>query len=159
MFEGMDTYETAFWIFAVAGTTLFVLKTLMMIVAGMEHGSDVDADGSDVAFKLLSINSVTGFFMMFGWVGLAAYKQAELSGGLSVVCGFLAGLFAMYLISMLFLSALKLVSSGTQYRIEDTVGKQASVYEAIPAQGNGRIQVVLEDITRCLLYTSPSPRD
>lgn len=156
MLEGMDSYEIAFWVCAIAGTTLFFLKSLLLIVGGMDHELDIDSneiaqdglDSSDAAFKLLSINSITGFFMMFGWVGLACYVQAELIPILSLFGGTIAGLITMYLTAKLFQGARHLISNGSQFIIENTVGKTGSVYQEIPENGSGKIQITVDGITR-----------
>lgn len=156
MFEGMDSYEIAFWVCAVGGTTLFFLKSLMLIIGGMDHELDIDSnevaqdglDSSDAAFKLLSINSITGFFMMFGWVGLACYVQAELIPIVSLLGGTIAGLITMYLTAKLFQAARHLVSNGSQFIIENTIGQIGSVYQEIPENGSGKIQITVDGITR-----------
>ncbi|MDR1211075.1 MAG: hypothetical protein LBK40_02460, partial [Spirochaetaceae bacterium] len=80
-----------FWGAAIFGSVFFVLRVVLFVVGGF--GADTDGgepvldddpvhlshsrelEASDGAFKLLSLNSVTGFIAMFGWAGLAAYSQ------------------------------------------------------------------------------------
>lgn len=156
MFVGLDSFEAAFWVCATVGTTLFVLKSLLMIVGGLDGHVDTDAgdvghegaDGSDVAFKLLSINSITGFFMMFGWVGLAAYKQMSMNGLISLLLGAFAGLVMMLLTARLFQSARLFTSSGSRFVITNAIGQIGSVYEEIQAGGSGKIQITVDHVTR-----------
>ena len=164
MFEGLDSYESAFWVCAVGGTTLFVLKSLMMIVGGIGGELDVDVDGGDIAhdgvegsdfaFKLLSINAITGFFMAFGWGGLFFYKQAGASAILSVLGGGLIGFATMYATAKLFQSIGLLVSDGSVFNIENTIGETGLVYQEIPAEGRGVIQMTLDGVTREIEATS-----
>lgn len=156
----MDTFEIAFWTCAVAGTTFFALKTLFMLLGGFDHDLDADldsddvahegGDSSDAAFQLISIYSLTGFFMMFGWVGLACYKQAEISGILSVLIAGFAGFFTMYVTAKLFYYAKSFASSasGSVFVIESTIGKVATVYQEIPENGKGVVQLVVYNTTR-----------
>ncbi|MFC2140525.1 hypothetical protein ACFLQ1_02255, partial [Candidatus Auribacterota bacterium] len=113
-------------------------------------GGDVDVDGdfdvdSDVAFELISINSLTAFFMMFGWIGLSCYKQFSLNSALSILIATAAGICCMLITAFLFRVAKKLVSQGVKFNIADTVGKVASVYLKIPTQGKGKIQISIND--------------
>ena len=161
-----NTTQTVFFYAAVAGTLFFLLRTVLMLVgfggagdAGHDAGADAghaaggaghDAHhgASDSAFQLVSVHTITVFLMMFGWVGLACSQQLGMNSFAAVACAMAAGLLSMALIAYLFASALKLVSPGARFRIEDAVGKTASVYLKIPADGRGKVQVVLEGLTR-----------
>jgi len=48
----------------------------------------------------------------------------------------------------LFNAARKLVSLGARFAIEDTIGMTASVYQRIPPDGRGMIQVAIDGMTR-----------
>ena len=142
--------ETLFWAFALFGTLFFVIRSVMIFsgVAADHFGGHHDvyhdtdsASGVAGAFKVLSLHSITAFVMMFGWAGLAALKQFGLNSGGSVCVGFVVGAAFMYLIAYLIRGILKLESEGAVFRIEETVGKTASVYERIPEKGLGRIQL------------------
>ena len=141
--------ETLFWSFAVFGTVLFVLRTALMFSGiGHDFGASHDvyhevdtATGSEHSFKLFSLQTLTAFVMMFGWAGLAALKQFELGTALSVVVALAVGVVFMYLIAFFMRALLKLETDGIVFKIEDTIGTNASVYERIPASGLGRIQI------------------
>ena len=158
MFDNMDSYQIAFWICAISGSVFFVLKALMSIMAGLDHGLDVNtaehefghegSDGSDAAFKVVSINSLTGFVMMFGWMGLASYEQFGLSAPVSLLIALLAGLLALYITGAIFQAASKLTDPGAQFRLHDALGATATVYQRIPASGKGQIQMSLAGMTR-----------
>ena len=53
----------------------------------------------------------------------------------------------MYLTAWMFSKAKKLVSSGSVFDINQALGKTATVYAKIPAQGKGQIQIVVADLT------------
>ncbi|MCO6432545.1 MAG: hypothetical protein J5J00_16955 [Deltaproteobacteria bacterium] len=158
MFESMDSFQISFWVCAIAGTSFFALKVLTSLMAGIGHDLDADFDAapevahdgiesSDAAFKAISITSLTGFFMMFGWVGLASYEQAQLGSVLSLFAATAAGAVTMYVTALIFQAATKLSSAGARFDINATVGKSASVYQKIPANGRGRIQMQVADVT------------
>lgn len=166
-FVETSSAEKVFWISAVFGTVFFLLRVLMMVIGGFgaesdhdvshDSGQHVEADGhdhshelegTDTAFKLVSINTMTGFFMMFGWGGLAAYRDFELSALQSIAAALVAGLITMYLTASLFRVALKLTSAGSSFQVNEIVGKVATVYLQIPAQGRGKIQISHDGISR-----------
>lgn len=169
MLETADNLEIGFWMCAVAGTLLFALKALMSIMGGMEHGLDVESghpnlahegiEGSDAAFKLFSINSLTGFFMMFGWTGLSCYKQFGMGAFASFACATAIGVFTMYVTGLLFKGASMLVSQGSQFSVEKAIGKVGTVYQRIPANGRGRIQMNIEGATHEIDAVSESKCD
>lgn len=131
--------DTFFWFFALAGTFLFLLRFLLMFVGfgeSFEHDQHADAD-----FKMLSIHSMTGFFMMFGWTGLAALHQFHLPIQWASLVAFGCGLFCIVVLRQLFRSAHRLVSHGRDLNFNDAVGKCGHVYQRIPAKGTGKIIV------------------
>jgi len=174
--KGADGTEVAFWCFAIFGTAFFILRVLMMVIGGfgaedLDHsGADADAAGSlagdvhdgahahhsdrltasDTAFKLFSIHSITAFFMMLGWVGLACYKQFGLSVAVSGVSALVAGLFTMYVTGMLYKVMLGLAAPGATFRIEELVGQDVTVYLKIPAGGVGKVQFSDKGLSRII---------
>ena len=116
------------------------------------HDIDFDPDhgeaitDSDFSFKLLSMQGLTAFFMMFGLIGLALLR-ANLATAFTVLGGAAAGLFAVWLISLLFSQMKKLQSDGTVI-IRNAIGQSGTVYLNIPAKGSGRIQVPVQGSLR-----------
>ena len=145
----IQSSELVFWSSAFFGTTLFILRLLMFIVG---LGDDADSiehdhagvDGDDVShattgsFKLLTLHSISGFFMMFGWVGLACSQQLQYSSGISTVIGLVAGVLVMVLTALIFRWSRILTSPGTRFNIHKTVGLTGTVYQQIPAHGQGK---------------------
>jgi hypothetical protein len=162
--KGLSWIEVIYWGSTIIGGTLFILRTILMLVGGgLSDGevdadiggdvfSDVDADldvepadtgiDSDFSFKLLSMQGLTAFFMMFGLVGLALLK-ANLAVFLTILGGGTAGLFSVLVISMIFSQMKHLQSDGT-VDIKNAVGKSGSVYLNIPANGTGQVRVAIQ---------------
>lgn len=163
MLQGASGTESAFMLCALVGTLFFALRAAMMVFAGF-GAADVEEldpteapshhsgqlEDSDPAFKLFSINSLTGFFMMFGWIGLAAHKQFHLGAGVSVLLAFAAGLLTMAVTGLLFKAVLGLQTTGSRFDASKAVGLSAAVYARIPAGGRGQIRVSHEGLTRTL---------
>ena len=160
--------EIIYWGSTIIGGTLFILRTLLFLIGGgvggdeidlhMEgdvfdgHDFDLDADhgeaitDSDFSFKLLSMQGLTAFFMMFGLIGLAL-TRAKLATGFTIMGGAAAGLFSVWLISILFSQMKKLQSDGTVV-IRNAIGQTGTVYLNISAKGSGQIQVPVQGSLR-----------
>lgn len=140
--------DPIFWCCALTGTCLFVIQFLLTFLGGGD--GDFDSGGGEVDasnLKWLSKQAMTGFLMMFGWVGLTCKKEFHLALFPTIVFAFLAGLLAIFVTALLFRGVRKLRSSGTVFRIEDAVGREATVYQRIPKGGVGKITLSLHDLT------------
>ena len=104
---GLSVIEIIYWASTIIGGTLFILRLGMMFIGGgisddgldaaLDAGDtdlDVDHGDADSSFKLLSVQGLTSFFMMFGLVGLALLR-ANLPVLLTIVGGTLAGLITV----------------------------------------------------------------
>lgn len=152
----MNGVEMVFWGLALAGTLFFVVRVILMLI-GFGHGDVTSGAGHDLAadagsadathassealFRLFSVNSLLAFFMMLGWTGLTCYKQFNMSPSISWLIGTAVGILCMYITATLFAMSRKLASSGSAFKVADTVGLKAQVYQQIPAGGKGRVQV------------------
>lgn len=143
-FFASDMLAKMFWSCAIAGTMFFVLRVILMFSGGeLNDGADAAefSDASDIAFEMFSVNSITAFIMMFGWAGLTAYVQYQLNPLKSIFIAFASGVFAFLITAYLFKLAMSLVSRGSEFRLESLVGMNVKVYQQIPANGEGKIQV------------------
>lgn len=151
---GLSLIEIIYWVFTIIGGMLFVLRTLMMFVGGhfsddaldaaLDTGdvsSDHSTDG-DASFKLLSLQGLTSFFMMFGLVGLALLRT-NLPAMVSVIGGTAAGLASFWVLSLIFAQMKRLQSEGTIH-VQNAVGAEGSVYLTIPKNGTGQVQIVTQ---------------
>jgi hypothetical protein len=102
------------------------------------HGH-ADAHG----FKWIIKQTLTGFLMFFGWVGLTCRKEFGLSNFSSAAWGVIGGLAAVFATALIFKLAKKMHSPGTVFKIEDAVGKEAVVYQRIHKGGSGKISLSL----------------
>jgi hypothetical protein len=158
--SGFTPTDKVFAAFAFVGTLFFFLRVVWMLIGGfgdsdvqdMEHhaeGAHVTHEhGTESVFKLFSINSITAFFMMFGWMGLTASRQFEFVVPLALLCGLAAGVGSMFLIAWIFHMFTRLQSSGERFDLAATVGQTANVYLRIPADGKGRVHITHDGIQR-----------
>ena len=197
--------EIIYWAATIIGGTLFILRTILLLVGGGLDHSDVDTgfggdlhtdfdahvdvghvdvghvdvghvdvgdfDVGDVdvghadaghigadhfdthadtyaSFKLLSMQGLTAFFMMFGLVGLALLR-ANLAVLLTIAGATAAGMFTVWVITLLFSQMGRLQSEGT-LNIQNAVGERGTVYLAIPAQGEGQVRITVQGALRIL---------
>ncbi|HLB52239.1 MAG TPA: hypothetical protein VJK48_00835 [Chlamydiales bacterium] len=139
--------DPVFWFCALSGTGLFVIQLAFSIFGGGELGGEESSGGDAGQFKWLSKQAVTGFLMMFGWIGLTCKKETDFSLGIAVALALIGGCFSIFLIGTLFRFAEKLKSPGTVFRIEEAVGKEAVVYHRIPQMGSGKITLSLHNFS------------
>ena len=163
------TPDIVFWASGLFGTTLFFMRLCVVMIGGLSDewvdSDDVLLDSGDDhhhqtgSFKLFTMHSVSGFFMMFGWVGLASVKQLDCSKQLSVFYALLAGGITMFLTALIFKWSQLLVSQGSRFTIEKTVGLIGTVYQRISGNELGKIQLVVDGMTRELLALSCDGQD
>lgn len=149
--------EIIYWASTIIGGTLFILRLIMLFIGGgvgddgLDSALDLDAGhadladhhgDADVSFKLLSLQGLTAFFMMFGLVGLALLK-ASVPVVLTVIGGILAGLGTVVIVSLIFTQMKRLQTDGT-LNIQNTIGRDGDVYLGIPKNGSGQVQVIVQ---------------
>ena len=153
--SGLSFIEIIYWASTIIGGTLFVLRLISMFLGGgvSDDGMDaaLDAGGhdlsgdsieADTSFKLMSIQGLTSFFMMFGLVGLALL-QAGLPVLVTVLGGMIAGLITVAVTGLVFTQMKRLQAEGTIH-IENTIGKEGNVYLGIPENGTGQVQIIVQ---------------
>jgi membrane protein implicated in regulation of membrane protease activity len=142
---------------ALLGGVVFMIRIVLMVAglgghdihdgSGLAH-ADAHSD-SDSSFKLFSLHGLTGFFMMFGLVGLAMSRQFWIPDLAAAAGGIVAGLFTVWVIGKIFVTMARLQSDGT-LSINSAVGQQGRVYLRIPSGGTGQVQVPCQG--RLMIY-------
>jgi len=147
-----NALEKFFFASATVGGVFFFVRLIIQFM-GFDHDVDADMDtggdighdfehhaDSDTGFKILTLQGMTSFFMMFGLVGLALYRQSHMGSLISVIGAGSAGLATVWVIDRLFRGARKLQSSGTLDN-ESAIGGEGKVYVTIPKGGTGSVMV------------------
>jgi membrane protein implicated in regulation of membrane protease activity len=146
-FKKLIDQNSIFWFCALLGTGMFIIQFLLSIFGSSDHG---DLEGSEVdaaKIKGLSIQAITGFLMMFGWTALACHNQFHLPSAASLAIASTIGMATVVTNGFIFKIARKLHSSGSTFRLEATIGKEAVVYQRISKGGTGKISISLHDMT------------
>lgn len=106
-------------------------------------GADGDAGSSDHAFRILSLQGISGFLLLFGLVGMGVYR-VEGSGPLwATAAGIAAGCAMVWILGKLMISLKGLQSSGT-INMSSAIGGEGKVYLRIPSGGIGKAQVPIQ---------------
>ena len=68
--------ETFFWFFALSGSVILFIQLILNLFGLSDHhdigDTDIETGEIDTSnFKWLSKQALSGFFMMFGWIGLS----------------------------------------------------------------------------------------
>lgn len=146
------TLDTLFVICAIGGGALFAVQLGLQLAGFASADADIDLDGGDshsspdASFKVLSLQGLTAFFLMFGLIGLATLRsQSEASFGhglISTLAGLLGGITTTWLIAKLFGMARQLQSSGT-LDLRRALDATGTVYLTIRSDKPGKVTVVV----------------
>ncbi len=135
---------------ALIGGGVFVVRTLLQFM-GVGGGDNVDgaAGGADHAdsdegFRVLSLQGISAFCMMFGLVGLALVRQSGVAPPLALLAAAGAGVGTVWVISKMFAVMGRLQSSGNTdlYR---AIGQEGQVYLTVQRGGEGKVQLVVQN--------------
>ena len=78
--QNMFATDTFFWFFALSGSGMFLIQFLLSLFGLTDHhdhdvGDDVHGEVNVKGFKWITKQTLTGFLMFFGWVGLTCRKE------------------------------------------------------------------------------------
>lgn len=143
-----------FTIPAIIGTVYFLFQIFLGGLGGdLDLGIDADLDfdsglgGGDapgVEVGVLSLQTLSAFFMASGWSGFAALRLLGMDMTGAVLVAVVAGVAFSWMLVWLMRKMLLLQNSGN-VRIGQTVGLAGDVYIQVPpaGQGTGRVKLVL----------------
>lgn len=132
---------------ALLGTGVLIIQLIMGELGGdgaIDIDLDIDAHGDHpgVEFGILSIQSISAFFLGYGWIGLAAYRFLNVGFTGAAFIAVLAGVGVAWLMVWLLRSFLKL-QNNTNVSIHQTVGLEGEVYATVPPHELGRGEIIL----------------
>ena len=147
------TLDALFSWSAVVGGALFLVQLVFSFLGGTAD-VDVDVDvhahapgdvghaSADLSFKVLSLQGITAFVMMFGLVGLAERRESGWAPLPSLVGALVAGAASVWVIAKLFELFSRMQSDGT-LDMSKAVGATGSVYLNIAKDKPGKVQVTV----------------
>ena len=126
---------------AVIGGCLFLILMVLMLI-GIEFDFDALADGSGH----VSLHGISGFFTLFGIVGLYLNSQGY-GAVVSSAGGIGAGGMMFLAVSRIIMSMRKLESSGN-IAVDQAVGARGSVYAEILPGESGAVNIFIDERER-----------
>ena len=139
---------------AILGTAYFLFQIFMGGIGGdLDLGIDADLDfdaglgGGDAPSAevgVLSLQTLSAFFMASGWSGFAALRLLGMDMTGAVIMAVIAGVAFAWMLMWLMQKMLMLQNSGNVV-IGQTVGLAGDVYIQVPpaGKGTGRVRLVL----------------
>lgn len=143
-YQEFDLMLQVFWGVAIIASLVFVILFVLTII-GLDHSDvdiDLNADGDGTMMEtgdglnIFTIKNFIGFLMGFGWAGVCLYDSISSPGVMLLVASVVGCLFVAMFV-LIYKQSRKLDKDGT-FNINDTLGKTASVYLRIPAEGRGK---------------------
>jgi len=155
--------NTAYWVMALAGTVLYVIKIGLVLLGGDSGDADLGGDGemghsSGDTFAVFSLQSVLAFFMGTGWMGLASLNEWMLSPVATFFLSVGFGIALMMLNAVLMFGVHKL-NKEVHYDIKSSIGHIGKVYLVIPKKGDGMGQVQIDVSGRNMVMKAVSEGD
>ena len=151
--QSMAAFEKILWAIAIVFSALFIVQAIISAGSGdegMAHGDADDYVGGDdgIGYQFFTIKNFIGFFTMFGWVGIAAYKGG-LGPGLTLVAALAGGAIMIGIMVLLFRNVSKLRHSGT-LDINNAMNQVGEAYLFIPARrsGTGKVHIKVQGSLR-----------
>ncbi len=145
---------------AVLGGLVMLIQVVMSLF-GAEHdvghdvGHEAGGDHDGGVGSWLSFRAIVAFLTFFGLGGMIA-STSGLSGALSLLVAFVAGMFAFLLTRLVMMQFNKLRSSGT-VDVKNAVGSEARVYLTIPEKNTGQGAVTVGIQGRTMQYRAITP--
>jgi len=141
----LDLYLKIMWGIAIPMSVIFTIQMIMTFLGMGDHGeisgdADLDAD-MQVPFQLFTFRNFVNFFLGFAWTGISLYETIANKVWLTLLSVFI-GLLLVTIVMALLYALSKAIQSGN-IDINNTIGKNATVYFPIPAAGKGKGKVQL----------------
>ncbi len=108
-----------------------------------DHGGDVHMDvGTDLPITPLSPTVIATFLTGFGGGGLLAHSYFQLSTGKGVLVALLTGALLSGGTYCVLLLLFKNTQAGSEYTLEEMVGRVVEIITPIPENGTGEIALI-----------------
>ena len=117
----------------------------LKIILPIDFGAEVTGDfnvmsESDASFNFLTIESISAFFMCFGWICWLCLKHLQYSAKISALIAFAFGIVGMFFFAWLICQFKKLEQvSNPSY--EELINKTGKAYMNFAPKGNAKIQI------------------
>ena len=133
-----------FYAIGLFSLAVLLLQILLTLVGVGHHDADFSGHGDhDTGIGLLTVRTVTAFFVGFGWSG-AIMLNSGYSMTAAISAGTATGVVFLLTTAFLIRNLLRLQSGGGNIDYNNAIGLVGTVYTTIPAAEAGGGQIELE---------------
>jgi hypothetical protein len=151
--DNLDPLLRTFWYVAIPASVIFLIQTVLTFLGmdatdGLEADFDGDFNGGDAPFQVFSFRNLINFLLGFGWTGISFHEIFPNPTEL-ILLATLVGASFVYLF-FLIMNQVQKLGEDNSFKINETIGKTAEVYLAIPEnrKGKGKVLVSVRGSTR-----------
>lgn len=161
-YSNLELFTKIYWSMALLASLVFVIIMIATFVGGdaddFDTDTEVEAD-TGIGFQFITFKNLVGFFMIFGWSGIACLDY-NLSKPITIVVSLVCGLVMMTIMAAMFFYMRKLNDSGT-LNIKNAVNSVGEVYLTIGANRSsiGKAHVRIQGALRELEALTDSETD
>jgi hypothetical protein len=137
LWEQPGSFEKVLWSIAILSSAVLLLQLILTLV-GLDSGHDLDVNHDmpgEGHFSLFSSRSLTAFFSLFAWTGLAFFQPGRPVWVTSAIALF-AGTVAMFLVAGLFYAVSRMTEDAT-FNPETLAGALGKIYIPVPGSRAG----------------------
>ena len=136
--------KQVFYAIGLFSLAVLLLQILLTLVGVGHHDADFSGHGDhDTGIGLLTVRTVTAFFVGFGWTG-AIMLNRSYSMTAAISAGTATGVVFLLATAFLIRNLLRLQSGGGNIDYNNAIGLVGTVYTTIPAAEAGGGQIELE---------------
>lgn len=135
-----------FYAIGLFSLAVLLLQILLTLVGVGHHDSDFSGHGDhDTGIGLLTVRTVTAFFVGFGWTGVIMLNRGY-SMTAAIAAGTATGVVFLLTTAFLIRNLLRLQSGGGNVDYNNAIGSVGTVYVTIPAAeaGGGQIELTIQ---------------
>ena len=136
-----------FYAIGLFSLAVLLLQILLTLVGVGHHDADFSGHGDhDTGIGLLTVRTVTAFFVGFGWTGAIMLNRGY-SMTAAISAGTATGVVFLLATAFLIRNLLRLQSGGGNIDYNNAIGLVGTVYTTIPAAeaGGGQIELMIQD--------------
>jgi hypothetical protein len=135
-----------FYAIGLFSLAVLVLQIVLTVVGVGHHDADFSGHGDhDSGMGLLTVRTVTAFFVGFGWTGVIMLNRGY-STVVAIAAGAATGVALLLTTAFLIRNLLRLQSSGGNVDYNNAIGSVGTVYTTIPAAeaGGGQLELMIQ---------------
>jgi hypothetical protein len=135
-----------FYAIGLFSLAVLLLQILLTLVGVGHHDADFSGHGDhDSGIGLLTVRTVTAFFVGFGWTGAIMLNRGY-SMTAAIAAGAATGVVFLLATAFLIRNLLRLQSGGGNVDYNNAIGLVGTVYTTVPAAeaGGGQIELMIQ---------------